>query len=94
MEAVIVAVIGAIGLLGNTWLTMKTKRAAENVDRKTETNHGMEPWEYLEMILEVRQGVLDVKEAQIGQQQALIEHTSQDHINFEQLADLIKRSTS
>lgn len=79
---------------------------AKKVDRKTETNHGREPWEYLEMVMEVRDEVLDLKgavikvreaqyeatRAQEDLHQALIAHTEQDSENFDSLADLIKEN--
>lgn len=79
---------------------------AKNVDRKTETNHGREPWQYLEMVMEVRDEVLDLKsavfnireaqheatKAQADLHEALVTHTEQDSENFDSLADLIKEN--
>lgn len=108
MEEVIIAIIGVIGTLGSAWLALKAKQAAENVDRKTETNHGKEPWEYLEMVQDVRNDVLDLKNdvlhmresslrtarAQEDLHAALIEHTAQDSENFDTLRRLIEERTS
>lgn len=103
MEAVLVAAIGALGLIVNTYISLGTRKAAENIDRKTETNHGRSPGQYLEMVMEVRDQVLDVRDdilavrrsqmsveqSQDDLHEALIQHTAQDSENFDQLAALI-----
>lgn len=81
MEAVFVALFGAI----TSYFAWRSERHAKRVDKKTDTNHGKTPGEYLEMILDVRESQLDLH-------QSLLEHTEQDARNFEQLAHLIKSS--
>lgn len=109
MEAIIIAVIGVVGTLGSAWLSLKAKQAAEKVDRKTETNHGKEPWEYLEMVQDVKDGLIDVRADVLGMREnlhrtartqedlhvAFIEHTAQNAENLDYLIRLIEeRKTS
>lgn len=83
MEAVVIAVFGAI----SAFFAWRAQVAAKNVDKKTETNHGKTPGEYLEMILDVRESQLDLH-------QTLLDHTEQDAKNFEKLAALIQENAS
>lgn len=107
MEAVIIAIAGTIAAYFSwraSQAATKSKDAAENVDRKTTTNHGKEPWEYLEMVQDVRTDILDLKKDMLHMREytimtarsqedlhiALIEHTAQDSENFEALRRLIE----
>jgi hypothetical protein len=43
------------------FFSWRAANKAKKVDEKTSTNHGLEPWQYLEMVMEVRDDVLDLK---------------------------------
>lgn len=57
-EPIILAIAGAI----TAYFSYKASRHAKSVDKKTDTNHGREPWEYLEMVMEVRDELMHVRE--------------------------------
>lgn len=89
----IVAIAGAV----TSYFAWRASVNSKKVDRKTETNHGRTPGEYLEMVLEVKDGVLDLKQSFVdvkGQvvnlHEQLSAHTEQDARNFEDLATLVK----
>jgi len=81
ITAIIVALIGASHL----WDRRRNKRVEDKQDvvlGKISTNHGKEPWQYLEMIAEIRKSQLADNAVVL---ELLAEHTAQDHANFEQL---------
>lgn len=67
MDTLLVALAGVFTALFpavGAYFGYKANKTANRIDRKTETNHGMEPWQYLEMILEIKEKVVDNAEYQ------------------------------
>src|SRR3546814_12440714 len=64
------------------FFSYRASKDAKKTDKKTETNHGREPWEYLEMVLEVKELLHKVRSQQFQQvrtiedmHEALVDHT-------------------
>ena len=53
MEAVLVAVVGAAATIAVALIQRDNRKHQKTVLQKIQTNHGREPWEYLEEIAEV-----------------------------------------
>lgn len=94
MEAIIVAICAATL---PAYFSYRANRHARNVDKKTDTNHGKEPWEYLEMIQDVKDlalatkaTVLETKHTVLKLEDSFRDHSQLDTENFEELRGLIK----
>lgn len=80
MIEIVVALIAASGVVVASWLANKSSN--NKVLDKIQTNDGKEPWQYLEMVQEVK----------LGQDALLLlmaEHTRQDEQRFTDLSDQI-----
>jgi hypothetical protein len=89
----------AIAMVGVVGLYVQNRRTSKKVSAVQEdiaTNHGRKPFEYLEMVADLKE---DMAEARIrtanihtllvDQRRMLEEHTAQDEKNFTELKDLI-----
>ena len=75
MEAVLVAIIGMVAAVAVARINNKVVASNERVMAKIQTNHGMEPWQYLEMVGDVRNTVL----ALTGRVDAYIKQDAAEH---------------
>lgn len=80
---VLVAVCGAAAAILGSMLSTRNK--VKNLAEDLQTNHGKKPYEYLEMIHDVREALLDLKEWSV-------DHTQQDTENFKALQDAIEET--
>lgn len=102
MEAVLVALIAQAGALvlfalqnkrqhrENLSAQSSSKAAVDTLTEKVQTNHGKEPREYLEMVMEVRDMVRVNRDDQSALVRMIAEHTLQDERNFAALRSEIK----
>lgn len=68
MEVLFTAIFGAVA----AFYGYKANKTAVKIDKKTATNHGMEPWQYLEMILEIKEKMVENSEYQHNRNQDLL----------------------
>ena len=84
MEAIIVALITQAGVLGAVVAQgRRSRKAVGDLTDKVQTNHGKEPFEYLEMVAEVREAVNQSRDDVKQLVMLLARHTEQDAENFQ-----------
>jgi hypothetical protein len=88
--AIVVAIVGAIGLVVpaaiNGWVqTSKLNRKVDELGSAIATNHGKRPGEYLEMVAEALQATVHIRHT-------LDEHTIQDQERFDELTAQIQQA--
>jgi hypothetical protein len=92
VEVIVVAIVtGMFGLVG-IWLSNKYSRSAakssQSVVEKLSTNHGKEPWEYLEMIGEIR----DHQVAMEGRFETIVKMNAADHELLHRRLDAVEKA--
>lgn len=91
MEIVLAALVTQLGALVVLLVQNRRQRSAvDSLTEKVQTNHGLEPREYLEMIAEVSVKLDMVAAGQHAVVGLIVEHTAQDERNFAALEQKIE----
>lgn len=94
--ATLPAIIGAVVMIGRKMKKMDA--SVSDIKSDIQTNHGKKPYEYLEMIADVQNGLVDnkldiieTKHLVVKQAELMDQHLAQDAENFEEIKDMFRK---